>query len=230
MQVNENLIEKFIKSADWESIWDEDTFCQENVYPVEHYLDEDDFNWECGATKMVILPVDPNEQFVIKIPFRYLYTDSDNPIYINEKIVCVPVSEECQIVDYFGWLLNEGYESDMKDFQEETKKYCEIPYPIYLQEMCETSIYQPCGNYDEREEIRNQIIAQTQSEKIANCCYNFVSHWIVSAIKAYGLEKLIELFQFMVKYKMTDFHDGNYGYRKSDGTPVLIDFAGFYEE
>lgn len=47
-----------------------------------------------------------------------LYTDSDNPIYINEKIVCVPVSEECQIVDYFGWLLNEGYESDMKDFQE----------------------------------------------------------------------------------------------------------------
>jgi len=250
MQVNENLVEKFIKSADWESIWDEDTFCQENVYPIEHYLDEDDFNWECGATKMVILPVDPNEQFVIKIPFRYFYTESGG--YYDEDGEYWPEDTYCEMtrapLPKYGMIGDEFYRTDwnyceteveycdlaaaanISEFFPETKKYCETPYPIYLQELCETATYEPVGEYSEYEKIHEQIIALTQSEKIANCCYNFFSHWVVSAVKTYGLKKLIELFQFMVKYHMTDFHSGNYGYRKSDGTPVLIDFAGFYEE
>jgi len=250
MQINENLIEKFIQSADWEYIWNNNTFCQDNTSPVECNLDYETFNWECGVTKMVILPVDPNEQFVIKIPFRYLYNESgsyedeDGNYYCDEyyhEFSRAPLPKYGMVgTDFYrrDWDYCEteveycelAAAANISEFFPETKKYCETPYPVYVQELCEISISRPSVSYEKRNEIYEQIVNKTQSRQVANYCHSFAASWLINVIKAYGLEKLIELFKFMAKYHMTDFHAANYGYRKSDGTPVLIDFAGFYEE
>ena len=247
MQVNENLVEKFIKSADWESIWNNDTFCQEDTYAIESNLDEDTFNWESGATKMVILPVDPNEQFVIKIPFRFLYDEcgyyeeeDDDSAYYHE-FTRAPRPKDGMIGHDFyrcDWDYCEteieycelAKAANIGEFFPETKKYCEVPYPVYVQELCELACYKPIEDFEKRNAIYEQIKAQTQSDEVAKYCREFMTSWILAAVQTYGLEKLIELFKFMAKYNMSDFHSANYGYRKSDGTPVLIDFAGFYEE
>ena len=72
MQINHKLIDEFIANADWYSVWNEDNFSEINPEAMAKDLDYNKFNWMCGATKMVFQPVDMTENYVIKIPFRYV--------------------------------------------------------------------------------------------------------------------------------------------------------------
>ena len=48
-----------------------------------------------------------------------LMTDSENPITINDRIIEIPISPDCEVTDMFGWLIEDGYEEDMNLFIEE---------------------------------------------------------------------------------------------------------------
>ena len=244
MQINEQLINNFIKSADWEAVWNNNNFSQEDTEAIEKNLDYDVFDWNCGATKMVIIPKDSNEKYVIKIPFMYLYSDyeydDDDEGYYYHEFHNAPRPKDGMMGSTFyrtDWDYCEteieycelAAAANISEFFPETIKYCDMPYPIYLQELCvpanrklhKTSSYG-------RDAISEQIKSKS-SAAIARWCYHFNAAWLQNVINWYGIEKLIQLFTFMEHYKMSDFHSDNYGYRESDGSPVLIDFAGFYE-
>ena len=58
----------------------------------------------------------------------------------------------------------------------------------------------------------------------------FCKEWLAIAIDYYGEEKVLALLKFLDenRWMSGDFHEGNYGYRVSDNSPVLIDYTGFF--
>lgn len=256
MQINHKLIDEFIANADWYSVWNEDNFSEINPEAMAKDLDYNKFNWMCGATKMVFQPVDMTENYVIKIPFRYVgdenydYDDEDedsSPYYYNEILYApLPKSGVYNSGYYTGFYqytwdycatevqyCDLAAEAGISDFFPTTIQYCETPYPVYIQETCYPVYQKHDRNTPEaRKERRTmaQYLRERYSEDISNWCYTFNPLWIKDAMEQYGEEKVTKLFEFMSHYQMKDFHSANYGYRKSDNSPVLIDFAGFYEE
>ena len=59
----------------------------------------------------------------------------------------------------------------------------------------------------------------------ASFCFNL--QWLGNAIDFYGENFVRKVMQFIDKIGVTDFHSGNLAYRE-DGSPVIIDYAGFY--
>ena len=254
MQINNKLIDDFIARSDWNSVWMEDTFSQVDTEAIEKNLDYNKFDWMCGATKMVFQPRDPNAEYVIKIPFRFLgednydydeEDDTSSPYYYNE-IMYAPLPkfgvykygfnqydwDYCQTeLQYYELAIS----AKISEFFPETIQYCEEPYPIYIQEACYPVYIKQDAMHDwketsEKRETLTNYLQSKYAESISNWCYIFNPFWIQDAIDCYGESKITNLFQFMTTYQMKDFHSANYGYRKSDNTPVLIDFAGFYED
>ncbi len=251
MKINTELIDNFIKTTDWEAVWNEDSFSQGNTEAVDKNIDYSVFDWACGATKMVIQP--NNENFVIKLPFRFTYIEDYSDYYNDEseedvhyyyqEMAAAPLPKEGMIspTEYYRhtWdycqteleYCELAAAADIGEFFPELSLYCETPYPIYIEEKCYPSYrHTPVKHTLTRNNLITLIQEQAQSNEIAKWVSNFDSTWLNIAIDYYGLNKVIKLFQFLNKYHMIDFHGENYGYRTTDNSPVLIDFAGYYEE
>lgn len=244
MQINNQLIDEFIARTDWEAVWNEDTFSQSDTSALEKNLDYNKFDWMCGATKMVFQPTDPKEQYVIKIPFRFVgeedWDSEDGDFYYNE-IMYAPVPSKGIYESGFSGFNQYTWDycqteleycklaaaANISEFFPETIQYCEKPYPVYLQELCYPVFLKHRDDTNIVEERKR--LEKILPEEIGYWAQIFSPFWIKDAIDYYGEDKLIKLFQFMSDFHMRDFHSSNYGYRQSDNTPVLIDFAGYYE-
>ena len=258
MKINHKLINEFIARADWYAVWNEENFSEANPEAMTRNLDYNKFDWMCGATKMVFQPKDPAENYVIKIPFRFVgsenydYYDSDNDDdvpYIYNEMMYAPLPKSgvynCGYIGFYQYTWDYceteiqyydlAKEAGIAEFFPETIQYCETPYPVYLQETC----YPVFLKHDKQQDYETmmkerktmaQYLTSNYSHEIGKWSYTFNPFWIQDIIDLYGEDQMAKLFQFMNHFQMKDFHSSNYGYRKSDNTPVLIDFAGFYEE
>lgn len=242
MQINEELIQKFIDSINWDRAKDE-VFSTEDDYVIESAYDRDLFFHDSGVTKIVLIPRDENEQFVIKVPFHDYWSFS--PYYDDEEEeerdgYSEMHNAEDPITGICSWDYCHREESLYKIATSQgigqcfpqTQLWGDQPYPIYLQERC-TEVFatkrkdRATSTFDDYENIKYQFDPRTQ---MFARLLSFDTRWIVDFVDHYSIEILKKFLSFLLNYNIVDLHSGNYGYSAIDGRPVIIDFAGFSED
>lgn len=195
----------------------------------EHYY------YEYGATKFVLIPLDIDKDYVIKIPYTGSYYEYDDSYYNSQHDFLIKE-------DYYDFIAGE-YEDRPWDYCAiEVQRYhkaaalglancfakidfigCINDYPIYVQEKCSTfSSCRTKHSYSKEERI-----------KTLKCCkedhpFWIDDNWLTDFRFYYGEEMLINFSYWIHKLKWDDdLRSENIGYIKNK--PVLIDYAGFLE-
>lgn len=184
-----------------------------------------EFDYEAGATKLVIMPED--RDYVIKIPFTGCYDEWGDytPFYGAEDAGFGADYCEAEQI-YYSEARRAGYE---KFFM---KVYCVHSverYPIYVQEkvdeFCRYTSYANQKKYISNESLKtvasNNLEVKTQLPK----------YWLASCLTVLNgdEERLMGFVEFLEKTGIkTDLHGGNLGYFK--GRPVIVDYGGYHEQ
>lgn len=206
--------------------------------------------WRYGASKMCIIPSEGD--MVIKLPFtgNMYYDDEGNP-FIEEFENSG--SESCTWdyclteVELYNKVAAAGFEC----FLARTEAYGKTHsgHPMYIQEKVEVygegatpSAEVSEGNREKSKTImqsyRNYIYHSTFTEEMSReqligwAFSETGEYFIASLIDAYGYDKVADFSEWIflnAKYIAADLHWCNIGYRKSDGTPCLLDFTGFFD-
>lgn len=206
--------------------------------------------WRCGASKMCIIPSEGD--MVIKLPFRgtMYYDDEGNP-YI-EKFENSG-SESCAWnyclaeVELYNKAAAAGFECFLAKTEAYGKTYND--HPMYIQEKVE--VYEDGASFSKEvsegsgeksktimQSYRNYIHHSTSTEEMSReqlIGWTFAEageYFIASLIDAYGYDKVADFSAWVflnARNIAIDLHWGNIGYRKSDGTPCLLDFTGFFD-
>ena len=173
------------------------------------------FNYDFGATKLVIMP--RNKDYVIKIPFQGYYEDCFcNFIGANSELEWDYCNVEVERYENI-------YSTPFKDCFAETIFIGYVNnYPIYLQEKC-TPFNNSYNKTKEKRELMDSFL-----HKI-NCWYDLNSDWCIDLLKYYGPKKFKEFLTLIKKLKWDDdLTYDNVGYK--NGHPIIIDFSGFREQ
>ena len=244
MQINDELIHEFIESVNWDKVKDH-PFAQDEDYAIEDAYDRDLFFHDSGVSKIVLIPVDNQEKFVIKVPFHDYWGFSSggycNGDYEEGDYDFIAMSNAINpVTDTYTWdycdrevgLYQVAKERGIDRCFPTTAVYCEDPYPIYVQEKC-VEVYSNLApkeiNYsdDEYYEIKDHFPINSIKRNYLN---SFNSVWVVNFVEWYSLDVLKQFLDFLVEFEISDLHSGNYGYSAIDNRPVIIDFAGFAED
>lgn len=178
--------------------------------------DELSFDWEDGASKLVIIPED--KDYVIKIPFNGNYYEDDG--YFNfsynycetEIELYERIFEENPIFSQFFLPLTR-----VEEYRE---------WDVYVQPKC-----QAYNNTNEK--IRSKSYSKDSLNKVRSevILYNssFPKDWLAAVTEILGDVNLVKNFINMLEeYDITqDLHMGNIGYY--NGKPIILDYAGFYD-
>ena len=180
-----------------------------------------------GVTQFVIIDKDLID--VIKIPFRgtweSYYNDDTNAD--DERFV--------EFDNHYDIITQQIYEKAIK------KNVADIFIEqIYLGETIDgTPVYRqeyvyPCS--DEKihnttkgsrdlvnQEYKKAIVSATKSSSYWN---TFRNDWLANVVDCFGLDFIKRLFDFLAENELTDFHEGNYGWR-ANGDPCIFDYAGY---
>ena len=207
---DEQLIDKIINAIDWDEVYNPDRmFSEDDISSITEFLPKE-IGVSTGASKCVLIPKLNN--FVIKLPFLYC-SIGDEMVELQNAPFCG--NDYC----YAEWeYYTLAKDANIEMFFPETIQYCTYPYHIYLQEKCiseATLPFHPLSK-ENKEFIDSLPILD-----------NFSYQWVYECYKWYGLEALYKLHHFLKDNNISDFHGDNYGYRRSDNSPVLIDFSGF---
>lgn len=211
------------------------------VDPLSEYFN---INFEYGASKLVLLFHD--EDFVIKIPFRYFEIEEGDYGATLMEYEREEIEEEPLIEDFLQPI------SRASNFYLDTLRhwdYCELetaiyreavedelaPYfaeeflagfvgnmPIYCQAKVQT-YYEGATHYTE--EVQEKT---TRSCKERGLRVMFDIDWVTDFIQYYGLNEYERLLKFIDQLGLRDFHHGNIGY--IDEYPILLDYSDFYED
>lgn len=198
-----------------------------------NYMGNDFFNlyyYAYGATKLALIPLNKEKDYVIKIPYtgsynhEYGYYDNYSNYYperVDYWEYCAAENEErvwdycaCE-VERYNTALTEGF----AEYFAKTELLGFINnYPIYVQERCTTF-----SDIDHKHNKEEKI-------KTLNCCkyYGINQDWLTDFRLYYGEEQLLNFIDFISLLGWDDdLRNENIGYIKN--RPVLIDYSGFYE-
>lgn len=214
---------------------DERYFTEGDVDYLISDISLENFNYETGATKCVIIP--DEKEYVIKIPFNAITVsccDCDN--YPGTGALCN--ATRCPFA-HFEWgggekgdnyceleveLYNQVKEkyNQFLDFFLPTIKICEIDnYPVYIQkkaEILDTKTYPVSENSKETVRSNKQFIS-APIEWLAKCLEDMNN----------DLNMYNDFLDMLKDLGMSgDLHRGNVGYY--NGHAVLIDYAGFMDQ
>ena len=181
-----------------------------------------------GVSKLVIVPAVGD--YVIKIPFDgqydYHYDTEDETEYktwypFTKAGRIFSVDDRWDYCEVEVVIYERAIDSEVEDFFVETMQIDEVlGRPIYIQKKA-LSIEEggDSGKESSPEAKKNRCYCKPEHEWLEPT-------WIEAAIDFYGLEKVIDLKNFIDDYCLKDFHNGNVGYT-SEGKPVIIDYAGW---
>lgn len=179
------------------------------------------FNWEDGATKLVIIP--ENRDYVIKIPFNGRYDYGD---FFYFEGAC---SDTCD--DYCSsemHLYEEAKRMNLEKLFLPLELACEVDgYPIYVQDKAEEidSWHSGAQGMKYSSEASRDRISQAYKEGTR---FFGPPTWIASCLDTLGsFEELERFSSFLDEEGITDLHEGNLGYY--DGHAVIIDYGGYHE-
>lgn len=177
--------------------------------------DELSFDWEDGASKLVIIPED--KDYVIKIPFNGEYDEYNKKYYDFSYNYCETeielydkiFKENPIFIQFFLPLIR----------VEEFRKW-----DVYIQPKC-----QAYNNTDER--IRSKSYSKeslTKAEKVVEDIL-LPTDWVAAVAEVLqDISLVMEFINILSKYDiMNDLHKGNIGY--CNGKPVILDYANFYD-
>lgn len=185
-----------------------------------------------GISKAVI--IDPDLDVVVKIPFNsdfyYNMENGDDLTYNPDLPDIIETIEKnyCQIeADIYKECAGTGYGIFLARTEEIDEKH-------YIQEKCKM--------YEDKYDICNEEFQKSTSkaikkyeEKLKDKKYFFPSRFLLDMIKSYGEDKTFKFLNFLnsdsdiARTISSDLHNGNIGYRVSDGTPCIIDYSGWEE-
>ena len=220
MEYNINDIMPYVKNFNF----DRDYFSTMEEDLLISSVDENapEFDWEDGASKLVIIPNDKN--YVIKIPFN---------------AGCSP-NEDMNDMEYYDFSQNYcETEVDLYNkIMDENPLFAQFFLPLTrVEEFKEYSVYvQPkCSTYlkSKDDEIKSSYSAESLNKvTFANLDYksSIPEDWVAGVLEILKDINLVqEFFDFLYKYDiMFDLHRGNIGY--CNNRPIILDYAGFYEQ
>lgn len=209
-------------------------FTEEDVDELISDITVDDFNYETGATKCVIIPEDTD--FVIKIPFNATISSCDDCEYWQECFNCNHSCPNhsfkngggsnhdnyCALEEELYSIIKKKY-SQFIGFFLPVKKICEVDdYPIYIQkkaEIFENKIYPTSENSKEKVESCRSFLVTAPVEWLAKCLEDMNN----------DLDMYNDFLNMLIDLDINaDLHRGNVGYY--NGHAVLIDYAGFRDK
>lgn len=210
-------------------------FTEEDVDDFIASIDYDKvprFDWDSGATKLVIIPED--RDYVIKIPFNGQYiwnSDNDEDGEYRE--------EEYVFRSFYGALGNYGedycyaetiiYEkAEIEHFERAflpTIKVLEVKhYPIYVQPKAEMFGF---DNDQQRTYSSKESKERVRKPDIKS---SLPIPWLASCLESFdnNVDTLKQFLDFIRKEEVTqDLHQSNIGYYQ--GRAVIVDYGGYYE-
>ena len=192
----------------------------------------DCFYHEYGASKLALIPIDDNEDYVIKIPYTGSrdresgYYDSENYYHHGYNFYYEYTCAECEdrVWDYCGgeaqrYLIAEEEGLGMCFAKTEFLGFAN-GYPIYIQERCKTFSQNNSKKHSKEEKIT--------TSKLCGNYYNINSDWLTDFRLYYGNDILIHFVHFIKTMGWDDdLRNDNIGY--IGNRPVLIDYSGFLE-
>ena len=190
------------------------------------------YSYEYGASKFVLIPFDDNEKYVIKIPYTGSYNFESG--YYSSSSSQHYHSGTNEYCDYYGsdyderpWDYCAGEVQRYKKAEKYGLAECFAKteflgyvndYPIYIQEKCTVSSY-----YKNSHSVEEQ-------EKTSKCCgtyKNINNDWLTDFRIYYGEEILLKFINFIHDNDWDDdLRKDNIGY--IENRPVLIDYSGFF--
>ena len=229
----------------------------ENFSPYEGHFTEDDvddfissingspyFDYDSGATKLVIIP--KNTQYVIKIPFtgQYIYEED---YYDEELEEWVEPENWSKYFDFIGALSENGnnyieaevkyYEAAVEEGWEELFLPVEYVYdwegiPVYIQQKADLVCI-------EREQDQDKYASNESKSKclsIRNSNHTnwwgldkFPISWVASLMDKLGsFEQVKDFVSFLEREGIySDLHCANIGY--ANGHAVIVDYGGYQD-
>lgn len=177
-----------------------------------------DFEWEVGATKLVIIPIE--EDYVIKIPFNGSWKYGDF-FYFNgaESSFC---DDYCEAeLNIYEQAKQKGYE---RFFMPLVRVDCGVEYPVYVQQKVESYESEGEKNYfskASKERIKNSKKARflTLPLEWKCCCLDSFN----------SIEEFDEFITFLCTEEINmDLHRGNIGFLNKQA--VILDYGGYCEQ
>ena len=227
-------------------------FYREVVEPLEEAGCFENWTWDNGATKGVLIFKELD--FVVKIPFEghcgevESHYENSNGSWIcscssrwNSKLHKVEYEE---IFDNFtgadtenGWNYCEVEADLINAAREEGLNKCFAAtellgfakdHPIYIQEKC--FMFCDARTSTNKEKYKNRTKADYDSLKEVRERVDFWgidNDWVLDFLIYWGEEMLKRLGQFLFDHNVEDLHNGNIGYR--NGVPCLVDYSSYRE-
>lgn len=188
------------------------------VSSIEVGDDRFNFDWEDGASKLVIIP--ENTDYVIKIPFNATYDEFDNEYYEYSQNYC-----ETEI-SLYNRILFEANPLFAQFFLPLTRVKEFENWDIYIQPKCQT--YDDVSEEEKKHSYSQGSLMKVKSKKLG-FYVNLPDDWLAAVTEVLKNVQLVkEFISLLEEYDITqDLHRGNIGY--CNGKPVILDYAGFYD-
>lgn len=191
-------------------VFDTDEFCSDEV---ESFMDS--FTapytwWREGASKLVIC-IDEEDDFVLKIPFASLSDEYgeyiDIPDYCEKEVSVYKEACACNVDEF---LCKEEYLTSVGG----TVK-------IYIQEKVNNDYYSEYTFQENSEYVR--------SNDIKGDIFNW--SFVADCIRAYGAASTAAFVDFISSANVNDLHATNLGFTEVDGKmmPKIFDYSGWYD-
>ena len=184
------------------------------------------FNWEVGATKLVIIPT--YKPYVVKIPLTGDYVFEEYFPFENGTSN-----------GSFNYIEGENNVYDWARLEGFSKMFLPNYYinsfegiPVYVQPKCEIYIWQDkeqmkYASVDSKRKIKQE---QVFHQKRYSSLLKLPEEWVASCLDALGtMEKVYDFIKFLNYFPVgADLHNGNIGYYK--GQAIILDYGGYREE
>ncbi len=200
-------------------------------------LPDDEVKTDWGATQFVIMI--PGADKVVKIPFNgeeYCNYEDDYEQELEESGFNYFTMDYCK---HAYELYCDAEERGLNRILAEMEYFGKTAngIDIYLQETVE--YYDCCegsSKYFKSEDAhinsKNELEQLRQRSKGTGddyLWYRFPTEWMVAALHHYGECFMLSFLLWCRDNNLCDFHSGNLGWSKKDGSPVILDWAGYYE-
>lgn len=188
-----------------------------------HLPDDFKYDWNEGASKLVITPY--NADYVIKIPYNGQYYRSTKQF---EQFLSANSSDDyfwdyC-LTETLVWRLAK-IENVHKAFAKERIIGMINGHPIYIQQRAE--VFTDSDEYYSDDEVKKEKTKKYCEKKGLITFYEEALGWQADALEYYGPKQFDKIMSFIERNSIGDFHNSNLGYigRK----PVFIDFSDFFD-
>ena len=196
-----------------------------------------------GAFKMAIIP--QFEDWVIKLPFNgeIDYDGDFTPFPEEEKVDCCLLE-----LSFFNRMKKLGFDCFFADTKfvgtiNKTPTYVQEKVRVYASLREEERKYKDknlgsfCDLYRWLENSTNYCDTDFyEVDEENNTLFNLPSIWWRKAVDIYGVDKVKNFMLFIltedpdIDFIFCDLHCCNFGFRKIDGTPCILDFTGYSEK